>query len=111
MGKSKASSSSSSSITSKAETATLTRSESVTKQSSSTRPSISTGVIFKLLGFSALLFAGPIGTYFYSIDALFNGNTTYAAGAAALVANLVVIAYILTAMMEDMKTDKADKED
>ncbi|SAL99354.1 hypothetical protein [Absidia glauca] len=71
----------------------------------------STGVIVKLLGFSALLFAGPIGTYFYSIDAIFQGNTTYAAGAAALVANLVVVGYILTAMVEDMNADKVEKKD
>ncbi|ORX53610.1 hypothetical protein DM01DRAFT_1047387 [Hesseltinella vesiculosa] len=76
---------------------------------SSDRPSITTRVIVKLLVFSALLFAAPLLTYFYSIDTIFSGNTTYAAGAAALVANLVVIGYILAAMIEDMSPDK-DKE-
>ncbi|KAI8098685.1 vacuolar ATPase assembly integral membrane protein VMA21 [Halteromyces radiatus] len=79
------------------------------KRESSTRPSISASVIFKLLGFSALLFVGPIATYYYTVDTLFSGNSNYAAGAAALVANLVVIAYILVAMVEDMQSNKAEK--
>ncbi|ORZ13222.1 hypothetical protein BCR42DRAFT_419429, partial [Absidia repens] len=81
----------------------------VEKTNVSTRPSISKSVIFKLLGFSALLFIAPIATYFYSLDTVFGGNNTYAAGAAALVANLVVIGYILVAMVEDMNSGKVDK--
>ncbi|CAO3628379.1 unnamed protein product [Cunninghamella blakesleeana] len=74
------------------------------------KPSISTGVIIKLLFFSALLFAAPIATYFYSVDTIFSGNRNYAAGAAALVANLVVILYILAAMVEDMQNNKPKKD-
>ncbi|KAI8062488.1 hypothetical protein BC940DRAFT_308745 [Gongronella butleri] len=79
--------------------------------STSARATISRGVVFKLLFFSALLFAAPILTFVYSIDTIFDGNTTYAAGAAALMANLVVIAYIISAMREDMNENKDLKKD
>ncbi|KAI9306150.1 hypothetical protein BJ944DRAFT_264032 [Cunninghamella echinulata] len=79
--------------------------EKPTTEATATRPNISKAVIIKLLVFSALLFIAPIATYYYSVDNVFSGNRNYAAGAAALTANLVVICYILAAMLEDMQNN------
>ncbi|OBZ90410.1 Vacuolar ATPase assembly integral membrane protein vma-21 [Choanephora cucurbitarum] len=64
-------------------------------------------VLVKLIVFTAALFAFPILTFFLTLHSLFEGNTTYAAGAAAAMANLIVALYIITAMLE--KPNTADK--
>ncbi|KAG2206108.1 hypothetical protein INT47_003757 [Mucor saturninus] len=69
------------------------------------------GVITKLLGFSAALFAFPIVTFFLTLHSLFDGNTTYAAGAAAVMANVVVILYIITAIYEKPKKETVEKKE
>lgn len=79
-------------------------------------------VIYKLLGFTAAMFALPIGMYFVSINAIFGGkaqachlvisstpavahaepgNATFAGITAAVTANLVLFAYIYVAWKED----------
>ena len=90
-------------------------------------------VIYKLLGFTLAMVAGPIGTYFLTLNTLFRGgilcpsnypfpakrdigNSTWAGATAALVANVVLIAYVVVAMNEDEgdsgptkgKTEKGD---
>lgn len=47
------------------------------------------------------LFAAPLTAYYFSRDRLFGGNPTYAGGLAALVANVVLLAYVVAAFMED----------
>ncbi|CAO0802388.1 unnamed protein product [Mucor circinelloides] len=57
-------------------------------------------VLVKLMVFTAALFAFPIVTFFATLHSLFDGNTTYAGGAAALMANVIVGLYIVVAMLE-----------
>ncbi|OAA61006.1 Vacuolar ATPase assembly integral membrane protein VMA21-like protein [Niveomyces insectorum RCEF 264] len=63
------------------------------------------GVIAKLLGFTLMMVVAPIGSYFATVDALFGGNTTYAGATAAVVANVVLIAYVVVAFREDQAGD------
>ncbi|KAI8914905.1 hypothetical protein DFJ77DRAFT_510886 [Powellomyces hirtus] len=65
------------------------------------RPVIPGAVLAKLILFSVLLFVLPIGTYFATLDRLFGGNPNYSAIAAVVVANLVVVAYVVVAFLED----------
>jgi len=43
----------------------------------------------------------PISTYFLTVNSIFGGNSSYAGGLAALVANVVLAGYIVVAVMED----------
>ncbi|KAF8936453.1 vacuolar ATPase assembly integral membrane protein vma21 [Dissophora ornata] len=43
----------------------------------------------------------PIGTYFITVDRYFDGNATYAGISAAIMANLVLFAYVVVAVLED----------
>jgi vacuolar ATPase assembly integral membrane protein VMA21 len=45
----------------------------------------------KLAFFSLLMVICPIGTYYLTLEYLFNGNNTYSAITAALMANVVVV--------------------
>ncbi|CAO3643053.1 unnamed protein product [Mucor fragilis] len=70
-------------------------------------------VLVKLMVFTAALFAIPIVTFFTTLHSLFDGNTTYAGGAAALMANVIVGLYIVVAMLEkprDSVTDEKKKD-
>jgi len=51
----------------------------------------------------------PIGSYFFALDLLFRGNATYAGALAAVMANVVLIAYIIVAWKED-QSDKIEAE-
>jgi len=66
-------------------------------------------VIFKLLGFTLAMIAAPIGTYFASVNTVFKGNATYAGATAAVMANVVLIAYVLEAMREDKGEEQEKK--
>ncbi|KAJ3152166.1 vacuolar ATPase assembly integral membrane protein vma21 [Geranomyces variabilis] len=70
------------------------------------RPQVPFHVLAKLIIFSILLFALPIATYFASLDRLFSGNQNYSAIAAVVVANCVVFAYVLVAILEDQGGDE-----
>ncbi|TKY85658.1 hypothetical protein EX895_005198 [Sporisorium graminicola] len=59
------------------------------------------GVYYKLAFFSVALFAAPISAYYFAKDRYLSGNATYAGGLAALVANLVLAAYVVAAFLED----------
>ncbi|TPX55660.1 hypothetical protein PhCBS80983_g05145 [Powellomyces hirtus] len=72
------------------------------------RPVIPGAVLAKLILFSVLLFVLPIGTYFATLDRLFGGNPNYSAIAAVVVANLVVVAYVVVAFLEDQGDPAAE---
>lgn len=68
--------------------------------------------------FSVALFVAPITAYYLAkdrwlagtYDLLIKGNTVYAGGIAALVANLVLGGYILAACLEDDGTRTPPEE-
>lgn len=49
----------------------------------------------------------PIGSYFLTVNTIFRGNSTYAGGLAALIANFVLIGYVVVAFWDD----QAERED
>jgi len=55
---------------------------------------------------------GPIGTYFLTLNTIFNGNSTFAGATAAIMANVVLVAYVVVAMREDQSEaiEAAEKE-
>ncbi|KAL8798765.1 MAG: hypothetical protein Q9182_006402 [Xanthomendoza sp. 2 TL-2023] len=90
-------------------------------------PVVPTAVILKLLGFTAAMVAGPIGVYFMTLNTIFHGpflvsmprlikieniagNSTWAGATAAIVANVVLVTYVIVAMKED-QSEKLAAED
>ena len=85
------------------------------------------GIIVKLLGFTAAMFILPLLSFYtllnpvfkgrsvtrywicFSTDVVCIGNSGYAGGFAALVANVVLIAYIYVAFQDDKK-ERAEEE-
>ncbi|MCJ1361305.1 vacuolar ATPase assembly integral membrane protein vma21 [Acarospora aff. strigata] len=78
-------------------------------QKSDIAPAVPAAVIYKLLGFTAAMFAGPIGTYYLTLNFIFGGNSTFAGATAAIMANVVLIGYVIVAMKED-QSDKIAAE-
>ncbi|PWN99511.1 hypothetical protein FA09DRAFT_295335 [Tilletiopsis washingtonensis] len=73
-------------------------------------PDPSSRVYWKLGLFSSAMFAAPLSAYFLSVDRLFSGNPTYAGGLAALVANVVLVGYVIAAFLEDQgPLDEGDR--
>ncbi|KAM7207646.1 hypothetical protein V8F20_001913 [Naviculisporaceae sp. PSN 640] len=70
-------------------------------EKSNITPAVPTSVIMKLLAFTLAMIVVPIGSYFLTVDNLFKGNSTYAGALAAIMANMVLIGYIIVAMAED----------
>ncbi|KAL6858533.1 hypothetical protein J3F83DRAFT_749993 [Trichoderma novae-zelandiae] len=70
-------------------------------EKSNISPAVPNDVIFKLLGFSAAMIIIPIGSYFMTVHTVFKGNSSLAGGMAAVLANVVLISYIIVAMKED----------
>ncbi|KAF4510512.1 hypothetical protein G6O67_002392 [Ophiocordyceps sinensis] len=68
-------------------------------------PAVPKHVIFKLLGFTLAMIVVPIGSYFLTVGTVFKGNSSYAGALAALLANVVLISYVIVAMNED-ESDK-----
>ncbi|TVY33489.1 Vacuolar ATPase assembly integral membrane protein [Lachnellula occidentalis] len=75
-------------------------------------PAVPAHVIYKLLGFTAAMVMGPIGSYFITLNLLFGGNSTYAGALAAIVANVVLMGYVIVAFREDQSEaiEAAEKE-
>ncbi|KAK4175108.1 hypothetical protein QBC36DRAFT_216893 [Triangularia setosa] len=78
-------------------------------QKSNIAPAVPAAVIFKLLAFTFAMMIVPIGSYFATVNTLFKGNSTYAGGLAAIMANVVLIGYVLVAMAED-QSDRLEEE-
>ncbi|KAF5364245.1 hypothetical protein D9756_000733 [Leucocoprinus leucothites] len=68
----------------------------------------SKGVLAKLLFFSVSLGVIPLTSYYTSLKYISEGNSTVAAITAVVAANVVLIAYIITSLLEDSK-DNAKK--
>ncbi|GAD99675.1 hypothetical protein PVAR5_8399 [Paecilomyces variotii No. 5] len=69
--------------------------------SSDVTPAVPADVIYKLLGFTAAMIVAPIGIYFLTVDAIFRGNSIWAAISAAVTANVILVAYIVVAWKDD----------
>ncbi|KAI1161378.1 hypothetical protein F5B18DRAFT_628343 [Nemania serpens] len=78
-------------------------------QQSSTAPAVPMDVIIKLLAFTLAMVVIPIGSYFLTIRTIFRGNSTYAGALAAILANVVLIGYVVVAMNED-QSDQLEAE-
>ncbi|KAJ9669052.1 vacuolar ATPase assembly integral membrane protein vma21 [Coniosporium apollinis] len=70
-------------------------------EESNIAPAVPPGVIFKLLAFTFAMVVFPIGSYFATVNTIFRGNSTFAGATAAVVANVVLIGYVIVAMKED----------
>ncbi|OCK80700.1 hypothetical protein K432DRAFT_37458 [Lepidopterella palustris CBS 459.81] len=81
-----------------------------TSEPSNISPAVPSLVIMKLLGFTFAMFTMPIGTYFLTLNLLYGGNSTFAGATAAIMANVVLIAYVLVAMKEDQSDRLAAEE-
>ncbi|KAF7195272.1 Vacuolar ATPase assembly integral membrane protein vma21 [Pseudocercospora fuligena] len=72
-------------------------------------PAVPSSVLYKLLGFTFAMITFPIGSYFLTRHTIFGGNATYAGGLAALVANVVLISYVVVAFKDDQSEREADE--
>ncbi|KAF3217480.1 vacuolar ATPase assembly integral membrane protein vma21 [Orbilia oligospora] len=64
-------------------------------------PSIPREVLLKLFGFTVAMLFGPLGCYYLTTNYIFPGSTVLGASIAAVVANIVLVLFILVAMKED----------
>ncbi|CAI7630816.1 hypothetical protein N7527_004439 [Penicillium freii] len=79
----------------------------VPQGTSDVAPAVPADVIYKLLGFTAAMIAGPIGMYFLTVNTVFSGSSTLAGITAAVTANVVLFAYIYVAWTEDQEDRQA----
>jgi hypothetical protein len=76
------------------------------------RPAVASSVIYKLLIFTLAMVTVPLGAYFLSVRTVFEGNPTFAGGLAALMANVVLVAYIFVAVRDDQaEQEERSKKD
>ncbi|KAL2914279.1 hypothetical protein HK105_206225 [Polyrhizophydium stewartii] len=71
---------------------------------------VSRCAIFNLVFFSILIFAVPLGVFFYGLENWFQGNPTYAGFAAAAAANVVVVLFVVVAFAEGDDGDDAGSQ-
>jgi vacuolar ATPase assembly integral membrane protein VMA21 len=74
------------------------------------RPAVPSSVIAKLLFFTLALVTVPLGTYFLTVKSIFKGNSTYAGALAAVMANVVLVGYLIVAIQEDQSDQKEEEE-
>ncbi|KAK5941259.1 vacuolar ATPase assembly integral membrane protein vma21 [Knufia obscura] len=74
--------------------------------SSDTTPVVEASVIKTLLAFTAAMVVVPIGSYFVTVNTIFRGNSTFAGGFAAFMANVVLVGYVIVAWKEDQEDQK-----
>ncbi|KAL3419025.1 vacuolar ATPase assembly integral membrane protein VMA21 [Phlyctema vagabunda] len=79
-------------------------------EKSNIAPAVPAHVIFKLLGFTLAMIVCPIGSYFLTLNTLYGGNSTYAGATAAIMANVVLVGYVIVAMNEDQSEAIEAKE-
>ncbi|KAF2805933.1 vacuolar ATPase assembly integral membrane protein VMA21 [Mytilinidion resinicola] len=79
-------------------------------QPSNIAPAVPAAVIWKLLGFTFAMITMPIGTYFLTVNTVFKGNSTFAGALAAIIANVVLVGYVVVAMREDQSERLAEEE-
>ncbi|ESK97537.1 hypothetical protein Moror_17537 [Moniliophthora roreri MCA 2997] len=70
----------------------------------------SRGTLLKLIVFSLSLGIVPLASYYGSLKYFWNGNTTFAAITAVFAANLVLIIYIVTSLLEDKQSPSQSQE-
>ena len=75
---------------------------------SDVRPAVPASVIAKLLFFTVALVTVPLGSYFLTVKTIFKGNSTYAGALAAIMANVVLVGYLIVAIQEDQSDQKQD---
>ncbi|KFH45783.1 Vacuolar ATPase assembly integral membrane protein-like protein [Hapsidospora chrysogenum ATCC 11550] len=80
------------------------------QEKSNISPAVPGHVIYKLLAFSFAMIVIPISSYFLTVNTVFKGNSSFAGGLAALLANVVLISYIVVAMNEDTTEKDGDKK-
>ncbi|EEU48390.1 uncharacterized protein NECHADRAFT_74492 [Fusarium vanettenii 77-13-4] len=71
------------------------------EEKSNIAPAVPNDVIYKLLAFTIGMIVLPIGSYFVTVNTIFRGNSSFAGGFAAVMANVVLVAYIIVAMKEE----------
>ncbi|KAH5414393.1 ATPase assembly protein VMA21 [Parastagonospora nodorum] len=71
-------------------------------------PAVPASVIWKLMSFTFAMITLPIGTYFFTVNYVFGGNATYAGALAAIMANVVLIAYVIMAFKDDQAEQAED---
>nr|GAT54040.1 predicted protein [Mycena chlorophos] len=75
-----------------------------------TQDAASAAQLAKLIVFSLALGIAPLSSYFGSLKYLWNGNTTYAALTAVVAANVVLVAYIISAVLDDRRSTSPPTE-
>ncbi|RMD40084.1 hypothetical protein DV735_g5064, partial [Chaetothyriales sp. CBS 134920] len=73
-------------------------------------PAVPLSVILKLLGFTFAMIVVPLGSFFFTREYVFNGSAIYSGAFAALMANVVLIGYVIVAVLEDQGDQKAVQE-
>ncbi|KAK6541140.1 vacuolar ATPase assembly integral membrane protein vma21 [Orbilia ellipsospora] len=80
--------------------AVLPRAMQAEKMKNNPGPAIPNDVLFKLFGFTLAMLIGPIGCYYLSTNYIFPGSTVLGASIAAVMANVVLFAFVIVAMRE-----------
>nr|POF25995.1 vacuolar atpase assembly integral membrane protein vma21 [Quercus suber] len=87
----------------------LDQDETTQDGKSNISPAVPPAVIVKLLAFTGAMVVVPIGSYFLTVQTIFRGNATYAGALAALMANVVLIGYVIVAFWDDQSEREADE--
>ncbi|KAL0639665.1 vacuolar ATPase assembly integral membrane protein vma21 [Maublancomyces gigas] len=76
----------------------------------STAAVVPKSVVAKLLLFTLAMVVAPLGSYYITLNTIFKGSNTLAGATAAVVANVVLIAYVIVAVMEDNAENENEKK-